>query len=69
MKGFVEATQEVDICLTEPLHRTIGGQTCKKKHKNMRRNVISAKDLHQTCTNQEESSIPCSAIGCLLNGI
>ena len=68
MKGFVEATQEVDICLTEPLHRTIGGQTCKKKHKNMRRNVISAKDLHQTCTNKEESSISCPTLGRLPNG-
>ena len=35
MKGFVEATQEADLCLTEPSYRAIGSQTCKKKHKNI----------------------------------
>ena len=34
-KGFVEAIQEADICLTEPSLRDIGGQICKKKRKNM----------------------------------
>ena len=68
MKRFVETTQEVDFCLTEPSHRAIGGQTCKKKHKNMWRSVINAKNLHQTCTNQEESLIPYPTLGHLLNG-
>ena len=35
MKGFVEAIQEVDLCLTEPSLRDIGGQACKEKYKNM----------------------------------
>ena len=45
MKRFVEATQEVDPCLTEPLHKDIGSRTCRIKHKNMRRSVTSVKDL------------------------
>ena len=35
MKGFVEATQEADLCLTEPSLRATGGQTCRKKYKSM----------------------------------
>ncbi|XP_065637328.1 uncharacterized protein LOC136070809 [Quercus suber] len=35
MKEFVEATLEVDLCRTEPLLKAIGGQTCKKQHRNM----------------------------------
>ena len=35
MKGFVEAIQEADLCLIAPSFRAIGGQICKKKHKNM----------------------------------
>ena len=35
MKGFVEATHEANLSLTEPSHRVIDGQTWKKKHKNM----------------------------------
>ena len=35
MKGFVEATQEADLCLTEPSLKAIGGQICKEKHNNM----------------------------------
>ena len=30
-KEFVEATWEADLCLTEPSHKAISGQTCKKK--------------------------------------
>ena len=45
MNGFVEVTQKADPCLTEPLHRDIGGWTCRRKHKNMWRSVSSAKDL------------------------
>ena len=33
-KGFVEVTQEVDPCLTEPSPRDIGGQICRR-HKCM----------------------------------
>ena len=35
MKGFVEVTPEKDPYLTGPLLKDIGGQTFKKKHKNM----------------------------------
>ena len=35
MKGFVEATLEVDLYLTKPSLKATGGQTCKKKKKNM----------------------------------
>ena len=35
IKGFVEAIQEVDLYLIEPSLRAIGGQICKKMHKNM----------------------------------
>ena len=34
-KRFVEATQEADPCLTKPLPRDPGGQTYRRKHKNM----------------------------------
>ena len=43
----MEAIQEEDPYPTEPSLKAIGGQICKKKRKNMWRNVISAKDLHQ----------------------
>ena len=35
MKGFMEATLEVDLYLIEPSLRAIGGQTCRKKHKSI----------------------------------
>ena len=35
MKGSVEATQEADLCLTEPSLRATDGQICRKKHKSM----------------------------------
>ena len=34
-EGFVGATWEVDLCPIEPSHRAIGGQTCRRKPKNM----------------------------------
>ena len=46
MKEFVGATQGEDLCLTEPSLRAIGGQTYKRKHRNMSRNAINAKDSH-----------------------
>ena len=33
MKGFVEATQEADPCLTKPSLKDIDSRTCKRKHK------------------------------------
>ena len=68
MKEFVEATQEEDLCLTELSLKVIGGQTWKRKHKNMSRNAINAKDSPQTYTNKEESLIPYPALGHLPNG-
>ena len=35
MKEFVEATQGVDLCLTGPSLKAIGGQICRRKHKSM----------------------------------
>ena len=35
IKGFMEATLEVDRYPIEPSLKAIGGQTCRKKHKNM----------------------------------
>ena len=51
MKEFVEATKEEDLCLIEPSFRAIGSQIYKKKHRNMSRNAINAKDSPQTYTN------------------
>ena len=68
IKGFVEVTQEVDLCLTELLLRDTGGQTCRRKHKSMWRSVTNAKNLHQTFTNQGESLILCPTLDHLLNG-
>ena len=68
MRESVEATREVDLCLTEPLLKDIGGRAYKKKCRNMLKSVTNAIDLHQTFTNQEESSILFPAFGHLLNG-
>ena len=68
MKEFVGATQGENLCLTKPYLRVIGGQIYKRKHRNMSRNVINAKDSHQTYTNQEESLIPYPDLGHLSNG-
>ena len=35
MKEFVGVTWGVDLCLIGPLHKVIGGQICKEKHKTM----------------------------------
>ena len=56
MKGFVEVIQEEDHCLTRLLPKDIGGQTCKKKCRNMSRNVINARDLHPIFTSLEGCS-------------
>ena len=69
MKEFVDATQEADLCLTEPLLRGTGGRICKKRHRNMGRSVTNVRDLHQTFTNREESLILYPTLGHLLNGV
>ena len=56
MRESVEATQEVDLCLTEPLLKDSGGRAYKKKRRNMLKSVTNAKGLPQTSTNQVESS-------------
>ena len=68
MRGFAEATLEVDLWHTEPSLKDIDDQTCRKRHKSMQRSVINAKSLHQIYTNQEESLTLCQALGFLLNG-
>ena len=62
------ATWGAGFCLTGPLHKAIGGRICRRTHKNMQRNVTSAKDLHQTSINSGESSTHWLALGLLLNG-
>ena len=68
MKGFVGVTQEEDPYLIGLLLRDISGQACKKRHKNMSRNVISVKDSRRIFTSLEEFSILFLALGHLLNG-
>ena len=68
MREFMEATQEEDIYLTEPSLKAIGGQICKRKHRNMSRNAINVKNSHQMYTNQEESLISYPAHGHLPSG-
>ena len=68
MRGFVEVIQGEDHCPTGLLPKDIGGQTCRRRRKNMLRNVISAKDLHRISTSLEEHSIRFPAHGLLLSG-
>ena len=68
MKGFVGVTQEGDPYLIGLLLRDIGGQACKRRYRNMLRNVISVKGLRQIFTSLEEFSILFLALGHLLNG-
>ena len=44
MKEFMKVTHEENLYLTEPLFKDTGGQACKRKHKNMLKNVISVRD-------------------------
>ena len=69
MKGFVEVIQEEDHCLTELLPKGIGGQTCKKRRRNMSRNAISAKGMHPIFTSLEGFSTLFLVHGLLLNGV
>ena len=50
MKGFVEVIQEEDPCLTGLLPKDIGGQTCKKRRRNMSRNAINVRRLRPIFT-------------------
>ena len=68
MKGFVGVTPEEGLYLIGLLLRDTGGQTCKRRHKNMSGNVISVKDSSQTFTSMEEFSILFPALCHLLNG-
>ena len=69
MKGFVEVIHEEDHCLTELLSKGIGGQTCKKRCRNMSRNAISAKGMHPIFTSLEGFSTLFLVHGLLLNGV
>ena len=61
-------TQGEDPYLVGLLLRDIGGQVCKRRHRNMLRNVISVKDLCRIFTSLKEFPILLLALGCLLNG-
>ena len=67
-KGFVEVIQEEDLCLTGLLPKDIGGQTCKKRCRNMSRNAINARGLRLILTSLEEFSTFFLVHGLLLNG-
>ena len=69
MKGFVEVIQEEDHCLIELLPKGIGGQTCRKRRRNMSRNAISAKGMHPIFTSLEGFSTLFLAHGLLLNRV
>ena len=59
----MKVTHEENLYLTEPLFKDTGGQACKRKHKNMLKNVISVRDLRQTFINLEEFFILFLALG------
>ena len=67
MKALVEVIQGEGLYHFEPSHKDIGGQICRKKHRSMLGNVISAKGSLQISTNQEEFLTPSLALGLLLN--
>ena len=69
MKGFVEVIQEEDPCLTGLLPKDIGGQTCKKRRRNMSRNAINVKGLCPIFTNLEGFSTLFLVRGLLLSGV
>ena len=69
MKGFVGVTRKEDPCLIGLLLKNIGGQACKKRHRNTLRNVISVKGSRRIFTSLEEFSILFLALGHLLNRV
>ena len=68
MKGFVEVIQGDGHCLTGLLPKDIGGQTCKRRRRNMSGNTISARGLHQTFISLEGSLTLCLVHVLLLSG-
>ena len=68
MKGFVEVIQEEDPCLIGLLPKDIGGQTCKKRRRNMSRNAINVRGLCLIFTSLEGFSTLFLVRGLLLNG-
>ena len=68
MKGFVEVIQEEGHCLTGLLPKDIGGQTCKKRRRNMSRNAINARGLHPIFISLEGCSTLFLVRGLLLSG-
>ena len=69
MRGFVEVIQEEDHCLIGLLPKDIGGQICKKRRRNMSRNVINARDLHPIFTSLEGCSTLFLVRGLLFSGV
>ena len=69
IKGFVEVIHEEDPCLTGLLPNDIGGQTCKKRRRNMSRNAINVKRLCPIFTSLEGFSTLFLVCGLLLNGV
>ena len=67
MKGFVEVIEEEGHCLTGLLTKDIGGQTCKKRHRNTLRNVINARGLHPIFISLEGCSTLFLVCGLLLS--
>ena len=67
-KGFMEVIQEEDPCLIGLLPKDIGGQTCKKRRKNMSRNAINVRGLRPIFTSLEGFSTFFLVRGLLLNG-
>ena len=69
MKEFVEVIQDEDHCLTELLPKDIGGQTCKKRRRNISRNAINAKCMHPIFTSLEGFSTLFLVRGLLLSRV
>ena len=69
MKGFMGVTQEEDPYLIRLSLRDTSGRTCKRRHRNMLRNVISVKGSRPIFISLEEFSILFLARGHLLNEV
>ena len=68
MRGFMEVIQGEGHCLTGLLSKGIGGQTYKKRRRNMSKNAINAKGLHRIFISLEGCSTLCLVRGLLLSG-
>ena len=69
MKEFVKVTQEEDLYLIGLLLRDIDSRACKRRHRNMLRNVINVKGSRRIFIRLEEFSTLFLARGHLLNGV